>query len=242
MKQPTDMGMNRTGIGMAPRMKEGMIKNAEQFGAGDVNGAAHLADVRADYDKSSPPIGSMPPPSSAKGVLKSGMQMLQGKKPTVLLNKLGERLAFERSGTRLYEALLTKFDAEGSWDGGPTREQLKDFHDDEWRHFEMVHEALESLGSDPTTMTPAADVAGVASEGLVKVITDPRSSLAESMEAILIAELADHDGWEMLIGLTDILGQDELTSRFKGALKEEDEHLHWVRQWLSNYVTEQAGA
>ncbi len=74
----------------------------------------------------------------------------------------------------------------------------------------------------------------------MKVITDPRSSLAESMEAILIAELADHDGWEMLIGLTDTLGQDELSSRFRDALKEEDEHLHWVRQWLSNYATEQA--
>jgi hypothetical protein len=34
--------------------------------------------------------------------------MLGGKEPIVFLDKLGERAAFERSGTRLYETLIAK--------------------------------------------------------------------------------------------------------------------------------------
>lgn len=32
---------------------------------------------------------------------------VKGDSPTILLDKLGERLAFKRTGTRLYDALIT---------------------------------------------------------------------------------------------------------------------------------------
>ena len=63
----------------------------------------------------------MPPPTSLKGVAKTAVDMLKGSKPTVFIDKLGERAAFERTGTRLYQGALAKFDVLGSWDGGPTR-------------------------------------------------------------------------------------------------------------------------
>jgi len=233
MKQTTEMGMNRTGIAMAPQQGPEMAQGAEQRGpthAGDGDG---IKRIHRSYLQDAEPVGSVPPPSSVKGAASAGMQAIKGNKPSVLLNKLGERLAFERSGTRLYEAILDKFDAEGSWEGGPTREELQHFHDEELKHFHMVKDAIESLGADPTAMTPAADVAGVASEGVLKVVTDPRVSLAESLEGILTAELVDHDGWEMLIRLTDSMGQKKLSDRFKEALQEEDTHLSSVRNWLN---------
>ena len=44
-----------------------------------------------------------------------------GGQPTLLMDKLGERLAFEHAGARLYEALLSKHRAYGSFDGRPER-------------------------------------------------------------------------------------------------------------------------
>ena len=40
------------------------------------------------------------------------------------MDKLGERLAFEHAGARLYEALLAKHRAYGSFDGGPSADDL----------------------------------------------------------------------------------------------------------------------
>ena len=240
MKQTTEMGTNRTGMGMAPQLGPEMIEGAQQRGATHAAEPGGLHRIHRSYLDDASPVGSVPPPSSMKGAASAGIQALKGNKPSVLLNKLGERLAFERSGTRLYEAMLDKFDAEGSWSGGPTREELQHFRDEELKHFHMVKEAIESLGADPTAMTPAADVAGVASEGVMKVVTDPRISLAESLEGILTAELVDHDGWEMLIKLTEGMGQKKLAKGFREALAEEDVHLASVRKWLTAHSEAEA--
>jgi hypothetical protein len=37
-----------------------------------------------------------------------GLDILKGESPQILLDKLGERLAFERTGARLYDAFITK--------------------------------------------------------------------------------------------------------------------------------------
>jgi hypothetical protein len=60
-----------------------------------------------------------------KDVVKTGMTAMKGESPTQLIDRLGARLAFERSGVRLYEALLSKLDASGIFDGGPSREDIE---------------------------------------------------------------------------------------------------------------------
>lgn len=239
MKQSHDMGMNRTGIGMEPGMSEEMVKHAKEGGA--TAGDPHaLSAVRHQYEADAPPVGSAPPPPSAKGMAQSGVEMLKGHKPTVLLDQLGDRLAFERTGVRLYEALIDKFDSQGTWDEGPTREELVRFKEEEAEHFAMVKEAIESMGGDPTSMTPSADVSGVASEGIVKVITDPRTSLVEALHAIHIAELTDNDGWDMLIKLTDGMGQSQVSETFGKALQQEQVHLSSLRRWLTSALESEA--
>ena len=74
----------------------------------------------------------------------------------------------------------------------------------------MVEAAIRSIGADPTVQTPSADVDGVASMGLIQVLTDPRTSVAQCLEAILIAELADNDGWQMLILFAEKMGMDDM--------------------------------
>jgi ferritin-like metal-binding protein YciE len=62
---------------------------------------------------------------------------------------------------------------------------------------------------------------------------DPRTTLLQSLEAILIAELADNACWEALIALAQQAGEDTLVQPFEQALVTEQEHLMKVRTWLA---------
>jgi hypothetical protein len=78
--------------------------------------------------------------------------------------------------------------------------------------------------------------------GLVQAVTDPRTTLTQCLEALLVAELADNDGWKILISMAEALGQDDLASRFANALVEEDQHLASVRSWIAERLEVQLGA
>ena len=169
------------------------------------------------------------------------MQKLIGNNPEVLIDKLGARLAFERTGTRLYDALLGKCQVRGEEVSGLPLDRLREFREDEARHFALVSDALKRLGADPTAETPGADVDAVASIGLMQIITDPRMSVAQSLHAIHIAELADHDGWQLLIKLADELGQDDMVRDFRHALVEEERHLATIREVMEKACLKEAG-
>jgi hypothetical protein len=97
----------------------------------------------------------------------------------------------------------------------------------------MLGEVIEELGGDPSAVTPAADLTGVAGAGLVQVVTDPRTTLIQALEAILAAELVDNDCWEALSEMARLRGREDLSSRFDRALAQEREHLAGVRRWLA---------
>ena len=108
MEQQTTLGMNRTGIEMSPVDAARMEEGAEAMEV-ETNGPGYL-EVRQEY-ASVEGLGSVPAPGTLKGMLTSGTYMLTGKRPQVFVDKLGERLAFERAGVRLYDTLLVKCDA-----------------------------------------------------------------------------------------------------------------------------------
>lgn len=239
--KPTDIGMNRTGVKTSPIDSKKLVEGAERYSpATGINGQA-LAAERLAWSRDAEPVGTMPPPASLKGAAKTGVEMLKGHKPNVFLDKLGERAAFERAGTRLWEAVLVKLEAGNVHQGGPTREEVEQIRDEELRHFAIVRDAIVRLGADPTVMTPGADIVGVAGMGLVQVVTDPRTTLTQALEAMLIAELTDNDAWLMLADLAEEIGQDELASQFRVALHEEEVHLARVRTWLTTALRGQAG-
>jgi hypothetical protein len=149
------------------------------------------------------------------------------------MDKLGERLAFERTGTRLYDALISKHEAFGSFTGGPSKADLAHIREQEFQHFTMLQAAIEQLGGDPTAVTPAANLSTTASQGIPQVIVDPRTTLLQSLEAVLIAELADHACWETLVELAQQAGEKNLGQQFAQARATEQEHLHKVRTWLA---------
>jgi rubrerythrin len=204
---------------------------------GDENEIAHL---RSQYVHEAEPIGSVPLPGTLRGVVTTGLNKLSGRNPDVLIDKLGERLAFERTGTRLYEAMIMKCLAlENAGETVPVAD-LERLRDEEAGHFRLLAEAITTLGADPTAQTPGADVGAVQSLGILQVISDPRTNLSQSLNALLSAELIDHAGWELLTQLAEQMGQDEWASRFRHALAQESEHRVLVQGWLQSMVLAEA--
>jgi rubrerythrin len=242
MEKSEALGMNRTGIDMSPQNSKSMIDAAAKTQPGNGNGAARLAIERA-YLKDAAAIGSVPMPGTAKGAAKSLLNKLSGKHPELLIDKLGERLAFERSGVRIYEALITKYEAassEGNADVDIPAEQLREFRDQEAEHFALLTECIEMMGADPTAQTPDADVSGVASSGLMKVVTDPRTTMPQCLEAMLSLELTDNAAWDLLHKLAEDLGLDDMAQQFAHAHRQEENHLRHVQQWHERAVRGQA--
>ncbi|HVJ20463.1 MAG TPA: ferritin-like domain-containing protein, partial [Polyangiaceae bacterium] len=134
---------------------------------------------------------------------------------------------------RLWEGLISKFDAYGSFEGGPERSDLERIAEEEFEHFRLLEQAIRQLGADPTVVTPSADLQATLGKGLLDVIVDARTDLVQSLEAILIAELADNDAWYALIVLTRHAGDEDLISRFASASADEADHLERVRLWLA---------
>lgn len=236
MTDQAPLGLNKTGAHMARSAVRSMEDVAVSDGLAPEGDENEIAHMRSRYVHEAEPIGSVPPPGTLRGVVTTGLNKIAGRNPEVLVDKLGERLAFERTGARLYDAMIMKCIAlENAGETVPIAE-LERLRDEETEHFRMLNEALVSLGADPTAQTPSADVAAVTSMGVLQAIADPRTNLAQSLNALLTAELADHAGWELLIQLTEQMGQDEWAARFRHALAQESEHRLLVQGWLQSLV------
>jgi ferritin-like protein len=239
------LGSNRTGMKASPidagELMEAMELQDQLRASAQEAGAGIDADtLRSDYRAEAEPVGSVPPPTNLRGMFGSAAQALAGNKLHVLLDKLGERAAYERSGTRLYDAAILKMSSETALPKGMTLAALQEIRDEEAAHFAMLSDAIEKLGGDPTTQTPCADVAGVQSMGLFQVMSDPRTTVAQALQTLLSAELIDVASWELLIQLIEGFGQDELAERFAAALSAETRHEATVRGWLATALEESA--
>lgn len=229
---------NRTGIQTSPELAEELIEGANSAEPTSDGGVEGIAELRAEYIAEGFPIGSMPMMPVAEEADATEEQAGMA----VLFDKLSERLAFERMGTRLYEALLNKCETLGESSPGPTLDEIRHIGQEELEHFLLINQTITDLGGDPTVESPCADVAGVASMGILQVLTDPRTSVTQCLQAMLTAELTDNAGWELLIELADGLGFQEIKTEFETALAHEEEHLQKVRDWVSDMVLEQVQA
>jgi ferritin-like protein len=240
MENEVKVGMNRTGMDMAPASRGKMMDYAQAQAAAAPEYDGAFEAVHIAYAEEAERVGSVPVPGTMKGMASTVVQKVTGKNPEVLIDKLGERLAFERSGTRLYEAMLMKCGAAPAGDHTVDANRLAHIRDEEEQHFHLVHNHIEKLGADPTAMTPCADVAGVQFLGIMQVISDPRTTVAQALNALLSAELTDTASWELLIDLAQQAGHKEMVNDFTEALRHEREHVQTVQGWLRDAVLQEA--
>lgn len=227
----TNLGMNRTGV--LTSIKEAMKtkEGAESLTTPPPGDSSLLGENRVMYMQEGDPMGSVPIPMTVKGLMSSAQEKLfMGNH--IFMDKLGERIAFERTGTRLYEALISKYQGTSNQEGLPDLMTIEQFYMEELKHFNMAAEIMMKLGGDPTAMTPSADIAGIAGMGWIQVINDPRTTFLQSLETILQAELVDNASWETLLELAIHLGLKEAVDEFTIALQEEEIHLETVKQWV----------
>lgn len=226
-------GKNKTGMARVQERADEMLRSNQEFASTAISDGHLLADVRKQYAGEDEPIGTLPAPASMQQLGKTAVAAIKAGHPTVLIDKLAARLAFERSGVRLYEAMLAKFDAKGGVEDGPSHADLALLREQELEHCAVVLHAIQHLGADPTVMTPSADVEATAARGLQEVVTDPRTSFTQALEAILIAELTDNEMWDTLVELAAGVGEEGLVARFSQARDQEREHLVKLRAWMA---------
>lgn len=246
--ESTAPGQNRTGAAVTPDQIDLMLEAVRDLSP-PVPISTHAIDVeRQSCIAEAESLGSVPRPESrTKGALKKIKAKVAGASPSLLMDKLGERIAFERTGSRLYDALISKYLALSNTGEDPLQDEaaldtLRRIRAEELRHLKMLADTVSGLGGDPTAQTPCADVTAAASAGLVQVLTDPRTTIAQCLNAILTAELTDNAGWELLSELAQEAGQGELVEQFSTALADEQQHLAIVRGWLKSLLSNQAGS
>jgi rubrerythrin len=229
----TELGPNKTGMRAAPGDADALIQTSAERGPRVHMDPSEANALRASYFREAGTLGSVPPPATLGGVVQSGATLLmRGGRMQVLMDKLGERLAFERSGTRLYESFLRKCRFLPDQLGPIDVDVVERFMREEREHFALLSDVIGQLGGDPTAQTPCADAAGVQAMGLFQAVADPCVTVLQSLQALLTAELVDEASWELLITLTRDAGQDDIADRFAAALSEENEHLRTVRGWV----------
>jgi len=263
--EATVTGSNRTGALPNPEGIESMLEAVNALTPLMLINTARIDMERQQYIREAESIGSIPPMMPDAGEAADEEETDAVIPMGLLLDKLGERIAFERTGTRLYGALITKYlaltnagatpllpaalgagDASGDDAGdGEAGESALDtltrIRAEELEHFRMVCDVVEALGGDPTAQTPCADVTAAASIGLMQVLTDPRTTLAQCLNTMLTAELADTAGWELLSKLAEAAGQEQLLEPFATALAAEAQHVEIVRGWLEALLIEGSG-
>ena len=142
---------------VAPELADEMVAATREFPPSSPGDGRAIAQVRIAYAQAGEGLGETPPPSTLKDTAKAAASAVTGGQPTLLMDKLGERLAFELGGARLYEALLSKHNAYGSFSGGPSGEDLLRILTEEYAHAELLERAIKDQGGDPTALTPAAN-------------------------------------------------------------------------------------
>lgn len=229
MAHAAKVGTNFTGVQMSPKDTKRMLEAANQWHPDVPGDESDMLMERSTRSGEAERIGSVPVPGSAKGMLKTSFDMLRGKSPEILIDKLGERLAYERSGVRLYEAMIAKVQALGDTEMVGVLQHIRD---EEHEHMLTVARAIETLGADPTAQTPCADVSGVMALGVMQVLTDPRTNVEQCMNALLTVELTDNAAWELLIELSRGGGHDDIATTFLQCKQQEDDHLVKVKSMM----------
>jgi bacterioferritin (cytochrome b1) len=159
------------------------------------------------------------------------MDKLAKKNVSQVIDLLNERLAFERTGVKLYDTLLARLhlSTEPSIEG--LVEQVQEQRDEEKEHEEWLEEQIRALGGTAHALSEHAVLAQAESEGVERVVRRD-DNIAHDFHALLTAELADNAGWDLLVQLADELGDSKAKKEFKKRLHEEEKHLLFVRKTL----------
>jgi ferritin-like metal-binding protein YciE len=164
------------------------------------------------------------------------MKKLAEKNRSKLIDLLTERLFFERSSVKLYDTILAKMESSAEEEVVAMLDQMREHRNEEWQHEEFLEQCIRDLGGDTHAESEMARLTIRESQGIAQVVGDPSSPLSHLFHALLAWELVDNAGWDLLVELADEAGDRAAKRDFKKCLKEEEEHLIFVREAMERFA------
>jgi rubrerythrin len=167
------------------------------------------------------------------------MRRLVAKHPERVVDYLAERLAFERSGVRLYDALLERVREAEEPEVLSLVPLLERQRDEEHEHVTWLQGQLEGLGAGPHPMSARAQLSYEETRGFAHVILETGAPLPHLLHALLAAELVDHAGWDLLVALADEAQDGEAQRELHRRRDEEARHLALCRELAERFALQQ---
>jgi len=158
------------------------------------------------------------------------MEKLAARNASQVLDVLSGRLAFERTGVKLYDAAIQKIERNPEPRYHRLLDYLRRIRHEEKEHEEWLEAQIRSLGGTAHETTTMSELETEESKGVVAVIVDGHQQVPHLLHALLAAELADNAGWELLVKLADDAGDRDAKRQFQRRLLDEVKHLAFLRE------------
>lgn len=148
MQKHDTPGTNRSGSTLNPSLIQTQLAFAESVAATPVQGSENIKTVRMQYIAHADVVGSPAPLLNQDSALGKALSE-RGLEAQIFADKLGQRLAFERSGVRLYEALMDKVLATEFAGKPELTADIGHICQEETEHFLMLKNIMEYLAPIP---------------------------------------------------------------------------------------------
>lgn len=166
------------------------------------------------------------------------MEKLSTKNRAKLIDYLTERLSFERSGVQLYERIIEKMRGSRVQEFQAMLPQLEEYRDEERDHEQWLAGQIAALGGDARAESEMSRLVKEEWRGVEEVVLHD-TQIPHLLHALLVAELMDNAGWEILMELADGAGDREAKRQFKKRYQEEEDHLSFARRAVERLAVQQ---
>jgi hypothetical protein len=144
-------------------------------------------------------------------------------RPSLLIERLIDRLISAQERVALYTAALTK--AVGVRDTAQL--VLERMGSDERQHCEVLRRHLVRLGFDPAFTPPVRE--GGDAKRILEIITNPRTSVSQALCALLGAALAAVGDWETLARTARDAHDERMAAEFENLRVIAETHVQRIR-------------
>jgi rubrerythrin len=146
-----------------------------------------------------------------------------------VIDLLCERLAFERSGVKLYDRVLEVMLASTDAEIHAMSSTLEEHRAEELEHEAWLEAQIRALGGDAAAQCDGAQLATREVAGLEEVAAHDGGDLRHLLHALLAAEAMDETGWKLLVELAQDADDREARREFTRRHHHEAEHLAFTR-------------
>jgi bacterioferritin (cytochrome b1) len=146
-----------------------------------------------------------------------------------VIDLLCERLAFERSGARLYDRVIEAMRASTDDEVHSLLATLEEHRDEEKEHQAWLEAQIRAHGGDADAECDGARLATREAAGFEEIAAHDAGDVRHLLHALLAAEAMDDTGWKLLVELADDAGDREARREFSRRHHHEQEHLAFTR-------------